>query len=49
MYLPCAKHEQEKMDIVNLILSGATTIEVEDDLSPSDLEWIKEAVNDKRR
>jgi hypothetical protein len=43
-FLPFAKHEQEKEDVVNLILSGATNIELDDDFSSEDIAWVEQEV-----
>jgi hypothetical protein len=39
-----AKHTQEKEDVVNLILSGASNIELDDDFSAEDIAWIEQEV-----
>jgi hypothetical protein len=39
-----ARHEQEKEDTVNLILSGATQIQFDDEMSQEDLRWIEQEV-----
>jgi hypothetical protein len=42
-----AKHTQELEDIVKSICAGSTYVELDDDMSASDLAWIKKEV--KRR
>jgi hypothetical protein len=43
-FSPFCKHEQEKEDAVNLILSGATQIQFDDEMSQEDLRWIEQEV-----
>jgi hypothetical protein len=50
LFLAYAKHEQEKEDIIQLILDGARngdnhlSFQLDDDLSDEDIEYIKEEV-----
>ena len=55
MFWACAKHEQEKEDIIQMILKAAKngdesfSIQLDDDFSEEEIEYIKEEVYRRMR
>ena len=44
LFLAYAKHTQEVEDVINMICTGGTSFQLDDDFGPSDLQYIKSEV-----